>query len=70
MCEPHRYGVEAKDVIPSQVKSRTPLNDVLARRGECLLGELEAAGVQELIISFFPRTDPEQLRRFARECIG
>ena len=37
------------------------------RRG---LGELEAAGVQELIISFFPRSDPEQLRRFARECIG
>ncbi len=33
------------------------------------LGELEAAGVQELIVSFFPRTDPEQLRRFARECI-
>lgn len=37
------------------------------RRG---LGELEAAGVQELIISFFPRSDPEQLRRCARECIG
>ena len=33
------------------------------------LGELEAAGVQELIVSFFPRTDPQQLRRFARECI-
>ncbi len=37
--------------------------DTIRRR----LGELEAAGVQELIISFFPRTDPEQLRRFARE---
>jgi len=29
--------------------------------------ELEVAGVQELIISFFPRTDPQQLRRFASE---
>jgi alkanesulfonate monooxygenase SsuD/methylene tetrahydromethanopterin reductase-like flavin-dependent oxidoreductase (luciferase family) len=33
------------------------------RRG---LGELEAASVQDLIISFFPHSDPEQLRRFAR----
>ena len=31
---------------------------------------LEAAGVQELIVSFFPRTDPEQLRRFASEFLA
>jgi F420-dependent oxidoreductase-like protein len=40
--------------------------DTIRRR----LEELEAVGVQELIISFFPRTDPEQLRRFAREFIN
>jgi F420-dependent oxidoreductase-like protein len=34
------------------------------------LAQFEAAGVQELIVSFYPRTDPEQLRRFAREFIG
>jgi F420-dependent oxidoreductase-like protein len=34
------------------------------------LAELEAAGVQELIIGFVQRTDPEQLRRFAREFIA
>jgi alkanesulfonate monooxygenase SsuD/methylene tetrahydromethanopterin reductase-like flavin-dependent oxidoreductase (luciferase family) len=28
--------------------------------------EFEAAGVQELILTFYPRNDPEQLRRFAR----
>jgi F420-dependent oxidoreductase-like protein len=33
------------------------------------LEELESAGVQELIVSFFPRTDPEQLRRFAKAFI-
>ncbi len=33
------------------------------------LEALEAAGVQELIMSFFPRTEPEQLRRFAQEFI-
>ena len=31
------------------------------------LAEFEAAGVQELIIGFAKRTDPEQLRFFARE---
>lgn len=30
------------------------------------LAEFEAAGVQELILTFYPRNDPEQLRRFAR----
>jgi alkanesulfonate monooxygenase SsuD/methylene tetrahydromethanopterin reductase-like flavin-dependent oxidoreductase (luciferase family) len=40
--------------------------DTVRRR----LAELEAAGVQELIIGFVQRTDPEQLRRFAREFIA
>ena len=34
------------------------------------LAEIEAAGVQELIIGFVQRTNPEQLRRFAREFIA
>jgi hypothetical protein len=29
----------------------------------------ESKDPQELIMSFFPRTNPEQLRRFAREFI-
>jgi F420-dependent oxidoreductase-like protein len=34
------------------------------------LADIEAAGVQELIIGFAQRTNPEQLRRFAREFIA
>ncbi|WP_340689233.1 LLM class F420-dependent oxidoreductase [Ktedonosporobacter rubrisoli] len=34
------------------------------------IAELEAAGVQELMLGFFPRSDPEQLRRFAREFLA
>lgn len=34
------------------------------------LAEIEAAGVQELIIGFAQRTNPEQLRRFAREFLA
>jgi len=34
------------------------------------LAEFEAAGVQELIIGFVDRTNPEQLRRFASEFIA
>jgi F420-dependent oxidoreductase-like protein len=34
------------------------------------LAEIEAAGVQELIVGFAQRTNPEQLRRFAREFIA
>lgn len=40
--------------------------DTIRRR----LAELEAAGVQELIVGFVQRTDPEQLRRFAKEFIA
>jgi alkanesulfonate monooxygenase SsuD/methylene tetrahydromethanopterin reductase-like flavin-dependent oxidoreductase (luciferase family) len=34
------------------------------------LAEIEAAGVQELMVGFVQRTNPEQLRRFAREFIA
>lgn len=34
------------------------------------LADIEATGVQELIVGFAQRTNPEQLRRFAREFIG
>ena len=34
------------------------------------LANMEEAGIQELIIAFANRTDPEQLRFFAREFIG
>ena len=56
------------DLFRERMRGRALVGSPQAiRRG---LGELEAASVQELIISFFPRSDPEQLRRFARECIG
>jgi alkanesulfonate monooxygenase SsuD/methylene tetrahydromethanopterin reductase-like flavin-dependent oxidoreductase (luciferase family) len=34
------------------------------------LAELEAAGVQELIVGFIDRTNPEAIRRFAKEFIA
>ena len=63
---------QAQAQIPDLFRERMRASSLVGspqtiRRG---LGELEAAGVQELIISFFPRSDPEQLRRFARECMG
>ena len=75
-CSIADTGEQAQAQIPDVLKSA--FGDRM--RGTALIGspetirqrlaEIEAAGVQELIVGFAQRTNPEQLRRFAREFIA
>jgi F420-dependent oxidoreductase-like protein len=62
---------QVPDFVRSQYGDR--INAALIGRPDTIrkrLAELEAAGVQELIIAFMNRTSPEPIRLFAREFIA
>ncbi|HZO70994.1 MAG TPA: LLM class F420-dependent oxidoreductase [Ktedonobacteraceae bacterium] len=75
VCSMAETDEQAFDQIPDRVK-----NMFGGRMGAGLIGspdtirkriaEFEAAGVQELIVGFIDRTNPEAIRRFAKEFIA
>lgn len=75
VCSMAETDEQAFDQIPDRVKSMFG-----GRMGAGLIGspdtirkriaEFEAAGVQELIVGFIDRTNPEAIRRFAKEFIA
>jgi F420-dependent oxidoreductase-like protein len=82
----HRTSTTFCSIADTDEQAQAQIPDVLKSafgdrmRGTALIGspdtirqrlaEIEAAGVQELIVGFAQRTNPEQLRRFAREFIA
>lgn len=74
VCHMAETDEQAQAQIPERVKSM-----FAGRAGAGLIGspdtirkriaEFEAAGVQELIVGFLDRTNPETIRRFAKEFI-
>ena len=64
---------EALPMISESFRGRANSNSLLFGTPEVIRQKLQAyeeAGVQELTMSFFPRHDPDQLRRFAGEFIA